>query len=308
MMTTAYEGGTARPAERPSHPRWAPSPGVQALRVRLARVPAAGALLRERRRDEYSVQQLTCPVCPIRKEGVHDGSLGRRACVQQVPPPPVDDRLGARLPRGGAEPSLRARPRSRPGSERGIWRAVLEKRPSTRFGQEPCLGANTNPRRSGTVARRRLAFAGVRADTSPGTIRVRSPPRRLLPGCSRGARRGRNPRASRPQGGRLAGRQVDRGSRRGATGRQSLPRPWSRLTVPTPPALPASPASGRRLGRCSRGLPLWASSPGVRSTPPPVYLAALGRTPSDVRPTLPATGAGVSSESRGGGIRALAAA
>ena len=90
LMTTAYEGGTARPAERPSRPRWAPSPGVQALRVRLARVPAAGALLRGRRRDEYSVQQLTCSVCSIRKEGVHDGSLGRRACVQQVSPPPAD--------------------------------------------------------------------------------------------------------------------------------------------------------------------------------------------------------------------------
>ena len=182
LMTTAYEGSTARLAERPSRPRWAPSPWVQALRVRLARVPAAGALLRGRRRDEYSVQQLTCPVCPIRKEGVHDGSLGRRACVRQVSPPPVDDRLGARLPRGGAEPSLRARPRSRPGSERGIWWAVLEKRPSTRFGQEPCLGANTNSRRPGTVARRRLAFAGVRADTSPGTIRVRSPPAACCPG------------------------------------------------------------------------------------------------------------------------------
>ena len=113
-MTTAYEGSTARPAERPSRPRWAPSPGVQALRVRLARVPAAGALLRGRRRDEYSVQQLTCPVCPIRKEGVHDGSLGRRACVRQVPPPPVDDRLGARLPRW-RRTLPRARPCSRPG-------------------------------------------------------------------------------------------------------------------------------------------------------------------------------------------------
>ena len=106
MMTTAYEGGTARPAERPSRLRWAPSPGVQALRVRLVRVPAAGALLRGRRRDEYSVQQLTCLVCSIRKEGVHDELLGRRAHVRQAPPPSAGVRLDVRLPVVTQDPLL----------------------------------------------------------------------------------------------------------------------------------------------------------------------------------------------------------
>ena len=35
----------------------------------------------------------------------------------------------------------------------GIWRIIFEKTPSTRSGQEPCLGADTNPRRPETVAR-----------------------------------------------------------------------------------------------------------------------------------------------------------
>ena len=35
----------------------------------------------------------------------------------------------------------------------GIWRIIFEKTPSTRSGQEPCLGADTNPRRPKTVVR-----------------------------------------------------------------------------------------------------------------------------------------------------------
>ena len=35
----------------------------------------------------------------------------------------------------------------------GIWRIIFEKTPSTGSGQEPCLGADTNPRRPETVAR-----------------------------------------------------------------------------------------------------------------------------------------------------------
>ena len=34
----------------------------------------------------------------------------------------------------------------------GIWRIIFEKMPSTRSGQEPCLGADTNPKRLETVA------------------------------------------------------------------------------------------------------------------------------------------------------------
>ena len=36
---------------------------------------------------------------------------------------------------------------------RGVRRAILEKKPSTRFSQEPCLGVNTNSKRPGTVTR-----------------------------------------------------------------------------------------------------------------------------------------------------------
>ena len=51
---------------------------------------------------------------------------------------------------------------------RGIWRAVFEKRPSTRSGREPC--ADTSPRRSGTAAGQRLAFAGMHTETSPARL------------------------------------------------------------------------------------------------------------------------------------------
>ena len=296
LMTTAYEGSTARLAERPSRPRWAPSPWVQALRVRLARVPAAGALLRGRRRDEYSVQQLTCPVCPIRKEGVHDGSLGRRACVRQVPPPPVDDRLGARLPRGGAGPSLRARPcwipgccaasggpSSRRGPRPGSARSRAWARTRTRGGPGRWPGG-ASPSRGCASTRRRARSASGRPPPPAAWVFPWSPawsePSRVSPARER-----------------LAGRQVDRGTRRGATGRQSLPcprRPHYQRRPPRGAGRDGARATCRRGHRC----------PAYARRRPPVYLAALRRTPSDMRPTLPATGP----ESRSGGIRALAAA
>ena len=34
----------------------------------------------------------------------------------------------------------------------GIWRIIFEKMPSTSSGQEPYLGADTNPKRPETVA------------------------------------------------------------------------------------------------------------------------------------------------------------
>ena len=49
-------------------------------------------------------------------------------------------------PRGSAGSSPRARPCSRPGSERGVWRVILEENPPTRFGQEPCPCVNMHAR------------------------------------------------------------------------------------------------------------------------------------------------------------------
>ena len=51
---------------------------------------------------------------------------------------------------------------------RSVRRAVLEKRPSTRSGREPC--ADTSPRRSGTAAGQRLVFAGMHTETSPARL------------------------------------------------------------------------------------------------------------------------------------------
>ena len=240
------------------------------------------------------------------------------------------------------------------------------------------------PRRSATTPSRGLASgSGLVRNLIPADPMARTLPADQWPGAGRRPRRGQSrdpepgegapgrggvddvagghPRARRrprrPPGhvggaAPLAGPAVMRS--------ESVPCPWSRLTVPLPPAPPASgrrsvaslarvpgarplavgrhagplapsrgtglPSSSRRRdsrsrrggtshvlapGSRSRRLRQWGSvwaSAGMSRAPPPGCLAAHGRTPSDVRPTLPATGAGVSSESRGGGIRALAAA
>ena len=149
-------------------------------------------------------------------------------------------------------------PSSRRGPRPGSARSRAWARTRTRGGPGRWPG-DASPSRGCALTRRRARSASGR------------PPRRLLPGCSRGARRGRNPRASRPQGGRLAGRQVDRG--------EEGERPEPPVLVVAPDRAPAA-RDGPRVGGGARARPgCPASRRGTARGPPGPPPRGRGRRP-----------------------------
>ena len=112
---------------------------------------------------------------------------------------------------------------------RSVRRAAPERRPPARSGREPYPGADTGTRWPGTYGRWSLAFAGG----APRRRQTRPASGRPSGACRPGIRRGRGLRASRPRGGRLAGRRLAEARRESVP---SLPCPWPRPTVPLPPA------------------------------------------------------------------------
>ena len=163
--------------------------------------------------DYYSVQQLTCLACPIREEGVHDELLGRRAYVRQVPPPPADDRLGVRLPEVAQDPLLGLVLARDPDSAQHLaGRPREEALDQVRPGAVPGRGHELEAAQDGGQAAPRLG-GGARRDVAghdPHQVALRvlavQDPEELdvVGALVRLAR----------EGGRLSGRQVDRGEER----------------------------------------------------------------------------------------------
>ena len=144
----------------------------------------------------YSVQQLTYPVCPIRKEGVHDELLDRRAHVRQAPPPPADDRLDVRLPVVAQDPLLKLVLAGHPDAARHLADHLRENAlDQVRPGAVPGRGHEPEAARDGgQVAPRlrgRTAARGAAARRASWSRSWGRDARNSGPSC--GARSGRPP-------------------------------------------------------------------------------------------------------------------